>query len=373
MYAGNTMTNQPVATVLVAPTAFKGTLGPAQAAQAMAAGVAAVWPAAEVLQIPLSDGGNGLLEAYLALEGGAVETIEVTGPLGDRTMARYVRSGSTVVIESAEACGLHLVPSDRLNPLHATTRGVGELLLAAVAAGASEVILGLGGSATVDGGTGMARALGWSFSGAAGAPLGEGGESLARLRRIDPPPERLAARVVSLCDVRNPLTGPRGAATVYAPQKGARPEDVQQLELGLGRLADLIRLDLGVEVAELPGAGAAGGLGAGARAFLGADLVAGSEWMLRRGNVRGILSGVDLLVTGEGRFDAQSSMGKVSGRLLEAAGSAGVPALLVCGSVEGPTPHGVWAAHAPGRVLAGEDIARLVEDACRTLAGEGRL
>jgi glycerate kinase len=373
MYVGDAMTNLPVATVLVAPTAFKGTLGPGQAAQAMAAGVAAVWPAAEILQIPLSDGGNGLLEAYVALEGGAARTIEVTGPLGDSTTAGYVRSGSTAVIESAEACGLHLVPGDRLDPLHATTRGVGELLLAAIAAGASEVVLGLGGSATVDGGTGMARALGWSFSGAAGTPLGEGGGSLTRLRRIDPPPQRFAARVVSLCDVQNLLTGPQGAATVYGPQKGARPEDVQQLELGLARLADMIRLDLGIEVAGLPGAGAAGGLGAGARAFLGADLVAGSEWMLRRGNVWDILSGADLLLTGEGRFDAQSSMGKVTGRLLEAAGSAGVPTLLVCGRVDGPTPSGVITAHAPGRTLTSEDVARLAEDACRALAGGGRL
>jgi glycerate kinase len=370
---GDAMMNQPVATVLVAPTAFKGTLGPEQAAQAMAAGVTAVWPAAEILQCPLSDGGNGLLEAYVALEGGAMEAIEVSGPVGDRTTARYVRSGSTVVIESAEACGLHLVPRGRLDPLHSTTRGVGELLLAAVAVGASEVILGLGGSATVDGGTGMAKALGWGFSGAAGTPLGEGGGPLARLRRIDAPSQRFAAPVMALCDVQNLLTGPRGAAVVYGPQKGARPEDVQQLELGLERLAALIRLDLGIEVAELPGAGAAGGLGAGARAFLGADLVAGSEWMLRRGNLREILSGADLLVTGEGRFDAQSGMGKVTGRLLEAARLAGVPALLVCGRVDGSTPPGVVAVHDPGRTLSSEDVARLAEDACRALARGGRL
>jgi len=368
------MTRRSPAAVLVAPTAFKGTLGPRDAARAMAAGVARVWPETHVLQRPVSDGGNGLLETYLAQERGVLEQLEVTGPLGERTPARFVRSGATVVIESAEACGLHLTPPERRDPLAASTRGVGELLLKARAVGASEVILGLGGSATVDGGSGMARALGWILSGRAGDPVGEGGGSLIHLRRIDEPLERYAARVTALCDVQNPLTGPNGAAAIYAPQKGAGPAQVEQLEAGLTCLAEVVRTDLGVDLADLPGAGAAGGLGAGARVFLGAELVAGSTWVLELGDLRRLVAGVDVLVTGEGRFDAQSSMGKITGRLLEIAAATGVCALLVCGRIDDrPSGLAAKAVDGGGGILDFADLVRLTERACRELAVGGRL
>lgn len=359
--------------VLVAPTAFKGTLGPEEAAKAMASGVAAVWPEARIDCHPVSDGGNGLLESYLAHETGTLEHCEVAGPLGDRVRARFVTSGSVVVVESAEACGLHLIPRQLRDPLRSSTRGVGELLQVARARGASTVILGLGGSATVDGGSGMAKALGWRLSGSDGTQVREGGGFLTQLRRIDEPRERISGRVTVLCDVQNPLAGSNGAAAVFAPQKGADPSQVERLEAGLTQLAAVVRTDLGVDLADLPGAGAAGGLGGGARAFLSADLIAGAEWVLERWDLRRRLAAADLLVTGEGHFDAQSGMGKITGRLLDIAVSRGVPALLVCGRIEGPVPAAAKAADGGGRILSSGDLVRLTGDACRELAAGDRL
>jgi len=359
--------------VAVAPTAFKGTLGPASVARAMADGVTAAWPAAETIRRPLSDGGNGLLEAWADRRGGDLEELEVTGPLGVSTRAHILRSGSLVVIESAEACGLHLLPSKGRDPLHATTRGVGELLLAAVEGGASEIVLGLGGSATVDGGTGMARALGWRFMDDADNELPEGGGALAKLDSIRPPERTLEGRTVALCDVANPLVGPLGAARVYGPQKGASPGGVALLEAALGQLAQVLEEDLGLALANLAGAGAAGGLGAGARAFLGAELMPGAEWMIEQAGLPELLMRTDLIVTGEGHFDAQSSMGKVTGRVIDIARLAGVPVLLVCGRVDGPLPPGVEAIDGGGALLEEADIARLTEGACRGLASGDRL
>jgi glycerate kinase len=338
----------------------------------MARGVTAAWPDAEVRLRPLSDGGNGLLEACARLTGGSFEEHVVAGPLGAPTSARLLRQGPGSVVESAEACGLHLVaPGDR-DPLAATTRGVGELLEAARAGGATEITLGLGGSGTVDGGTGMARALGWRFLDASDGALPEGGGALPDLRRIEPPRSPFPARVVALCDVENPLTGPQGAARVYGPQKGAGAVEVERLEAGLVRLGETLEAGLGFPVAGLPGAGAAGGLGAGAAAFLGAELVSGADWLLQRAGLREELSVTDLLVTGEGRFDPQSGMGKVTGRALEAARTAGVPVLLVAGKVE-RSPAGVQVADGGGAVLDEADVARLTEAACRARAGGDRL
>jgi glycerate kinase len=363
------MTSADAKRVLVAPTAFKGTLGPCAAARAMGAGVVAAWPGAEVIERPLSDGGNGLLEAVAALGGGSIEEHEVTGPTGRLVGARLLRVTTGTVIESAEACGLHLIPAGQRNPLRATTRGVGELIRAAIGGGGESITLGLGGSGTVDAGTGLARALGWRFLDAAGRPLAEGGGALADLHRIEGPAHQLDARVVALCDVENPLLGPRGAAAVYGPQKGAGPPDVERLEAGLARLAQVLEDQSGLELGDLPGAGAAGGMGAGALAFLGAELVGGAEWMIERARIRELLGDVALVVTGEGRYDAQSGMGKLTGGVLDAARSAGVPVVLVCGSVEGPLPEGVEAVDGGGRTVGEEDVTRLTLTACRALAG----
>ncbi len=367
------MTSSSVRKVLVAPTAFKGTLGPSAVAGAMAAGVSAVWPSAEVVERPLSDGGNGLLEACAPLLGGTLSEHEVSGPLGERVRARVLQAGRQAVIESAEACGLHLMPPELRAPLRATTRGVGELLRVVSEGGASEVVLGLGGSGTVDGGTGMARALDWRFEDEAGTPLVEGGGSLTMLDRIYAPPHPVGIGVKALCDVENPLLGREGAARVYGPQKGAGPEEVETLEAGLTRLAAVLKNELGLAVAELPGAGAAGGLGAGARAFLGAELVSGAEWMIAATGLRDLLAAADLVVTGEGRYDAQSGMGKLTGRVVAAARQAAVPVLLVCGRVDGPLPEGVEAADSGGRSLDESGITRLTRDACRGRADGDRL
>jgi glycerate kinase len=314
----------------VAPTAFKGTLGPSAVARAMTAAVTAVWPSAAVVERPLSDGGNGLLEACARFLGGTLSEHEVSGPLGEPVRARTLRAGRLAVIESAEACGLHLVPPERRAPLRATTRGVGELVRVVVEGGASEVVLGLGGSGTVDGGTGMARALGWRFEDDVGTLLAEGGGSLTGLDTVHAPPHPVGVAVKALCDVENPLLGRQGAARVYGPQKGAGPEEVEVLEAGLARLADVLETELGLAVAGLLGAGAAGGLGAGARAFLGADLISGAEWMIEATGLRDLLADADLVVTGEGRYDAQSGMGKLTGRVVAAARRAGVRVGQVC-------------------------------------------
>lgn len=359
--------------VLVAPTAFKGTLGPAAVAIAMAEGVQRVWPGANVVERPLSDGGDGLLEACQRLEGGQSEEVQVTGPLGDRVGAALLRCGDEVVIESAQACGLHLVPEGRREPLVATTRGVGELIAAALRVGAERVLVGLGGSATVDGGVGMARALGWRFTDAKGRALPEGGGALERLAAIEPPADPMTVQVTALCDVENPLTGPRGAARVYGPQKGASEADVMLLESGLARLAELVAARLGIRVAGLPGAGAAGGLGAGVRAFLDGELTSGASWMMERAGLYEEMERADLLITGEGSFDAQSGMGKLTGRVIEAARVARVPVLLVCGRLEGRLPEGVRALEGGGRRLSEADLTGLVEAGCRGLAEEDRL
>ncbi len=362
------MTSRPTPTVIIAPTAFKGTLGPTAVAHAMAAGVAAVWPAACVIQRPLSDGGNGLLESWAGQHGGVMKELEVSGPLGQRTTARYLVDDAAVV-ESAEACGLHLIPPNRRDPLRASTRGVGELLMDAAIQGAPSVVLGLGGSGTVDGGTGMARALGWSFMDRRGRELDDGGAALVDLTSVRAPssPPGLA-RVVALADVVNPLVGPEGAARVYGPQKGASPEAVELLERGLQRLADVLEADLGLSLADHPGAGAAGGSGAGAVAFLRAELVAGASWMIDQAGLQELVSGADVLVTGEGRFDSQSGMGKLTGQLLELARAARLPVVLICGEVQGPRPDGVVVRDAAGQTMDEADVARLTEAACRSIA-----
>lgn len=353
----------------MAPAAFKGTMGPVTAALSMAAGARSALPEAEVAMRPLSDGGNGLLEACRHLAGGRISERSVTGPLGTVVRAELLHQDGVVIAESAQACGLHLMPEARRDPLTATTRGVGELLLSAGETGADRVVLGLGGSGTVDGGTGMARALGWRFLDSEGRDLPEGGGSLERLATIEPPPDRERLPITALCDVDNPLTGPRGAAHVYAPQKGAEPREVKQLESGLRRLGDLLEAVVGISVSDLAGAGAAGGLGAGVRGFLGGELVSGADWMIDRAGLDEGLGSFELLVTGEGSYDAQSEMGKVTGRVVAMARSAGLLVLLACGQIEGVLPDDVRGLDGGGQVLTGDDLADLVAAGCSELSG----
>src|SRR2546426_951543 len=298
--------------ILVAPAAFKGTLGPRRVADALAVGARRALPGAAVLQCPIADGGDGLLDAVLA-PAALRERLSVTGPLGEPVSGElgWV-DPETAIFESATACGIALLKPEQLDPLRATTRGVGELVWEAVERGAKTVVVGLGGSATVDGGTGAARGLGWEFLDAAGASLPEGGGSLAQLAEFDGG-WGIAARVIALADVTTPLVGSRGAAPVFGPQKGAGPEGVKLLSRGLERLAELMVRHGRGDLATLPGGGAAGGLGAGLVCFAKAQLTGGAEWVLARIGFDAALAKAQLVITGEGSFDRTSLVGKASG------------------------------------------------------------
>lgn len=326
--------------VVVAPNAFKGTLTAAQAATAIARGVREVFPDAEIVEVPVADGGDGTLDALVSAKRGEYRTAEVQGPLGDPVPARYglIDAGGTGIVELASASGLTLIPPERRDPRRTSTYGFGQLLEAVRSAGISDVIAGIGGSATNDGGAGMAQALGYRLLDARGRDLERGGAALIDLDRIDPggfDGSWRAVQVKVACDVTNPLTGPLGASAVYGPQKGADPETVRQLDAALARLAAVIERDLGKRVAEVPGAGAAGGAGAGLIAFLDATLLPGAPLVVEAAGFDAKLAGADLVITGEGRVDEQTAYGKAPGEVAKRAQAAGVPVVLLAGS-KGP-------------------------------------
>ncbi|HMH84294.1 MAG TPA: glycerate kinase [Gemmatimonadales bacterium] len=352
--------------ILIAPAAFKGTLGPRQVADALATGARRALPDASVLLCPISDGGDGLLDAVLP-PGSLRERLEVAGPLGDPVSGELGWiDPETAIFESATACGIALLKAEQLDPLRATTRGVGELVWEAVERGATTVVVGLGGSATVDGGTGAARGLGWSLLDAAGAPVPEGGGSLAQLAALDGG-WGVAARVVALADVTTPLVGAQGAAPVFGPQKGAGPEGVKLLTRGLERLAELMARHGRPELATLPGGGAAGGLGAGLAFFAKAQLTGGAEWVLARVGFDAALAKAHLVITGEGAFDRTSLVGKASGEVVRRAQAAKKRVAVVAGRVDGLV--GLHALDGDGRVLDAAGIAVLAERAVRQAFG----
>ena len=352
--------------ILIAPAAFKGTLGPREVADALATGARRALPDASVLLCPISDGGDGLLDAVLP-PGSLRERVEVTGPLGDPVSGELGWiDPEAAIFESATACGIALLKAEQLDPLRATTRGVGELVWEAVERGATTVVVGLGGSATVDGGTGAARGLGWSLLDAAGAPVPEGGGSLAQVAELDGG-WGLAARVVALADVTTPLVGAQGAAPVFGPQKGAGPEGVKLLTRGLERLAELMARHGRPELATLPGGGAAGGLGAGLAFFAKAQLTGGAEWVLARVGFDAALAKAHLVITGEGAFDRTSLVGKASGEVVRRAQAAKKRVAVVAGRVDGLV--GLHALDGDGRVLDAAGIAVLAERAVRQAFG----
>ncbi len=319
--------------VLLAPDKFKGTLTAAAVAEHLVAGIRSVRPEVEIVVVPVSDGGDGLLEA-LGRAGFTLVPVRASGPTGVLGDASYVRRGNEAVIEMAEVCGLGRLPGGELAPATATSRGVGEVVVAALDAGCTEILIGVGGSASTDGGAGMVRALGAGIRDASGDELEEGGEALGRVARLDLSEldPRLGEASISLaCDVDNPLTGPTGAAAVYGPQKGAGPDLVATLDLALTVWADLVATTTGHDLRETPGAGAAGGIGFGAVAVLGAQLRPGAALVQQLTGLEDALVGVDLVITGEGSLDAQTLNGKAPAGVAEAAGRAGVPVVAVAG------------------------------------------
>ncbi|MGE5226124.1 MAG: glycerate kinase [Planctomycetaceae bacterium] len=322
--------------VLVCPDKFRGTATAPQVATALETGWRRARPNDTVDLLPLADGGEGTLEALAA--DASLRSATVAGPLGDPVEVAFaLRADGTAVLESARAIGLDLLSPSRRDPRRTTTRGLGELIGAAMDAGARRILVGLGGSATNDGGAGLAQALGARLVDASGRPVGPGGSALLELAGIDLrglDPRLASVEVVGLTDVDNPLTGPRGASAIFGPQKGARSEDVWTLDHALGHLAAVVRRDLGLDAAGEPGAGAAGGLGYGLCVFAGARLRSGAASV---GEVVGLqerVGAADLVVTGEGALDATSLGTKVVGQVLRLAGLCGCRVAVVCGRAE---------------------------------------
>lgn len=333
--------------IVVAPDSFKESMTAAQAAAAIGRGVHAAAPGASIDLCPVADGGEGTVEALVQATGGRFQTTRVIGPLGQPVAARWGLCGDehTAVIEMAEAAGLHLVPPDQRDPTRTTTFGVGQLITAALDAGARRIILGIGGSATTDGGTGMAQALGVRFQGGASPMTGGALADITAIDRSGRDPRLDGVQLVAACDVTNPLIGPRGAAAVYGPQKGATPQQVLTLDAGLAHLASLTA----DAEASLPGAGAAGGLGFGLVAFCDARLARGIDLVLDAVDFDARVRDADLVITGEGRLDGQSIQGKTCLGVAQAAARHNVKTIALVGclgaDVEQTLAHGLTAYH----------------------------
>lgn len=350
--------------VLIAPDSFTGTLSATEAAAAIASGWRRARPGDDLDLLPLSDGGPGFVEVLHTALGGDLVPCAVTGPLGAPVAASVLVVGGTAYVESAQACGLHLVPPDRRDPTATTSRGVGELV-AAAARLARRVVVGLGGSGTNDGGAGLLQALGWSLRDAAGREVRGGGLALEHLREVRPTPAPMV-EIVAATDVDNPLLGPAGASYVFAPQKGATAGQVRRLDAALRHWADLAEpAAVATGTRDLPGAGAAGGLGF-ALLLLGGRRDSGIELVLEASGLRARAADADLVLTGEGSFDPQSLRGKV---VAGVAGATATPCVVLAGrvSVDGVTAAaaGVAVAYDTGLVdvdgatPAGERLARL--------------
>ncbi|MCY4556575.1 MAG: glycerate kinase [Chloroflexi bacterium] len=324
--------------IVISPQAFKHSIGAREAALAIQRGVLRAVPDAETVLIPVADGGDGTLAALIDTTGGSYREATVTGPLGDAIQARWgvMGDGETAVIEMALASGLALIPDDRRDPRRATTYGTGELIRAALEDGYRRIIVGLGGSATNDGGTGMASALGARFRDAAGDPLPPGGAALANLAHVDTTaldPALSETTIIGATDVTNPLCGETGASAIFGPQKGATPETVAELDGCLSKYASVVLSDLGIDVLHTPGSGAAGGLGAGLIAFTGAELRSGIDMVCDVLDFDRHAPGTDFVITGEGRADRSTAFDKAPVGIARRARQFGVPTVLIAGSL----------------------------------------
>ena len=324
--------------IVVAPDSYKGSVSAVNVAEAMERGIHRVYPDAEVRQIPIADGGEGTVEALVTATSGQIRQARVTGPLGEQLTVPWgiLGDGKTAVIEMAAASGLPLIPADRRNPCITTTFGTGELIRAALNAGLRKIIIGIGGSATNDGGTGMARALGVRFIAKDGSDLPEGGAALAQLKQVDLAgldPRITEAEIIVACDVDNPLCGPRGASAVFGPQKGATPAMVAELDAALAHYATLAQEATGRQIVEQAGAGAAGGLGAGFLFFTPAQLKPGVEIVLKAVGFAEIVKDASFVITGEGRTDFQTAFGKAPVGVAKVAKQFDVPVFCLSGSL----------------------------------------
>lgn len=378
--------------IVAAPNALKGSLTATEAAIAMEAGIRRILPNAEVVQVPVADGGDGLVDVAVEALNGERRSLRIRGPRNSLVEANYcyVKSMDLVAVEMALASGLALLPEDLHDPTLTTTFGTGELIKAGLDLGVSRINVGIGGSATNDGGIGMAQALGGRFLDKDGQELPGIGGSLASIVKIDLSgldPRLQETTVEAVCDVDNPLYGPKGAAFVYGPQKGASPEQVKELDHGLENLAEVIQKDLGIDVKNMPGAGAAGGLGAGLHAFLGATLCKGIDLIFDLVGLPEKLSGADLVLTGEGQIDFQTVFGKAPGGVGAAAKARGIPCFALAGSIgkelgdlHDSGIHAVFSL-CPGPMTleesmkrSKENVARVTEQAIRAfLAGRNQV
>ncbi|MCK9252743.1 MAG: glycerate kinase [Clostridiales bacterium] len=376
--------------IILIPDSFKGTMSSQEICAIMGEQIRKHLPDAEIVSIPVADGGEGSVDAFLTAMGGEKVELTVSGPYGEPVRAFYGRLPSeTAIVEMAAAAGLPLV-GDNKQADRTTTFGVGQLMAHAVRNGAKKLIVGLGGSATNDGGTGAAAALGVRFLNQAGEAFVPVGATLKDIARIDPAgllPEIGIAEVVTMCDIDNPLCGPQGAAAVFGPQKGADPAMVTRLDAGLAHLADIARRDLGREIRDLPGAGAAGGMGGGMVAFFGSSLEMGIEAVLNQVSFDQLAADADLVLSGEGKIDSQSLRGKVVIGVARRTRRLNVPLIAVVGDIgdriESAYEEGVSAIFSINRVAvpfsearhrAQSDLALTVDNLFRLFQGmKGRI
>lgn len=321
---------------VLAPDSFKESMTAKEVCTAMEKGIKKVLKDAECISVPMADGGEGTMQSLVDATGGSIYSLEVTAPMGDKTIGKYgiLGDGKTAIIEMAESSGIDLVKRSERNPLVATTYGVGELIKDALDRNVEKIIIGLGGSATNDGGAGMLQALGVSLKDSEGNELSFGGEALKNLSSIDMSnfdKRVLNTKFEAACDVENPLTGPKGASYVFGPQKGASKEDVEVLDNALRNFADVVRKQLNKEMDDLKGAGAAGGLGGSVAVFLNAELKRGIELVIKYSGLEEKVVGADYVFTGEGSIDFQSKYGKTPVGVALVAKEHNIPVIAVAG------------------------------------------
>lgn len=336
--------------IVIAPDSFKESLTALEVAQAIQTGFVRIFPQAEFELVPMADGGEGTVQSLVDATGGILQKVAVSHPLAGGVQATFGLSGEskTAFIEMAEASGLHLVPSEQRNPLKTTSFGTGELIKAALDCGVQKILLGIGGSATNDGGVGMLQALGASFRNAQGQEIGFGGEQLADITLIDLSqldPRLAQVEIEVACDVNNPLCGEQGASAIFGPQKGATPEMVQQLDTALAHFADKVQQQLGLNIADYAGAGAAGGMGGGLLLLPKVRLKSGVQIVVQATQLAEKIQTADFVITGEGRMDAQSIAGKTPVGVANVAKQFGKPVIAIVGSLRADYPvvyqHGI--------------------------------